>query len=215
MLAGGNSTPPPGESYLWGCGSFMNNFIEMQSQDRARNLRRIFALLLLLASAFVLLPAVSRADTTAAYKINGTLESGGTYSGVLEFDYNPVTNMTTLINSHFTVDGTSFFCSGLTGGNQCVAIDSFGTDFFQAQSGSSFALLQWAAIDFSGPPPASFTFANGYFTSWANGKFDVFNAGGSADFVPAPEPSSLMLLGAGLLGLAFLVRRRANSVRAA
>ena len=53
----------------------MSNFIEMQSQDRGRNLRRIFALLLL-AVAFVLLPAISRADTTAAYKINGTLSLG-------------------------------------------------------------------------------------------------------------------------------------------
>ena len=44
--------------------------------------------LAIFAAMFVLLPNTARADSTATYNFSGTLASGGTFSGTLEFDQN-------------------------------------------------------------------------------------------------------------------------------
>src|SRR5580692_11508116 len=107
---------------------------------------RVFALALLV-SAFAMLPNVAYADSNNAYQISGTLASGGTFSGTLDFSYNSKTGQTVITNSNFTVGGTSFSCSGLTGGNQCLVFDPFGVDYFQVLSGNALIVLDWSAFN--------------------------------------------------------------------
>jgi hypothetical protein len=57
---------------------------EMHNQNRTESLLRVFAGMFL-AAAFVMLPATVRADSTATYQISGTLASGGTYAGRLNW----------------------------------------------------------------------------------------------------------------------------------
>jgi hypothetical protein len=165
---------------------------------------RVFALAVL-ASAFVMLPTVAHADSNNAYQVSGTLASGGTFSGTLDFDYNSKTGQTVLINSNFTVDGTSFSCNGLTGGNQCLVFDPFGTDYFQVLSGNTLVVLDWSAFNLAGTFPSTINFVGGYVETLGVKITDTVTGGTG---VTTPEPSALFLLGAGLLGLIALSRRR-------
>jgi PEP-CTERM motif len=177
-------------------------------QDRATLFARVFALALL-ASAFAILPAVAHADSTSAYQISGTTASGGTISGMLDFSYSSSTDQTVLINSDFTMDGKSFACNGLTGGNQCIVFDPFSIEYFGVLSGSTFALLEWTGFSLNGTFPSSFNFIGGYVEPLAGGSWD-YVTDGAATIVPTPEPSAVFLLGAGLLGLVARSRRRFN-----
>jgi PEP-CTERM motif len=170
-------------------------------------LARVFALAVL-ASAVAMLPNVVRADSSNAYQVSGTLASGGTFSGTLDYDYNPLTGLTTLINSNFTVDGTSFSCNGLTSGNQCVVFDPFGTDYFQVLSGSTLVVLDWSAFNLAGTFPPTINFVGGYVETIGVKITDTVTGGTG---VNTPEPSASLLLGAGLLGLIALSRRSLNS----
>lgn len=165
------------------------------------------ATLALLVAGIAMLPAVARADSSSTYQVSGTLASGGTYSGTLEFDYSNVTGLTTLVNSNFTADGVSFTCNGQFQTNQCVVFDPVGTDYFQVESGSSLVLLEWSQVNWNGAPPATLAFIGGYCDSCGFGTRDPAN-GGTGQFVTAPEPSALLMLGIGLAGLlAFSWRR--------
>src|SRR5271168_701062 len=186
----------------------MSKQIATTLQNRTAVLARVFALALL-ASAFAMLPSVVHADSNNAYQISGTTLSGGTFSGTLDFSYNSGTNQTTLINSNFTMDGTAYSCNGLTGGNQCIVFDPYGTEYFGVISGTTLTVLEWNGFNLAGTFPSSFNFIGGYVNPLGGGSWD-YVAGGTATYVTTPEPSALFLLGAGLLGVIAISRRRIN-----
>ncbi|HXN28755.1 MAG TPA: PEP-CTERM sorting domain-containing protein [Candidatus Acidoferrales bacterium] len=178
-------------------------------QNRTAVFARIFALALL-TSAFAMLPAAARANSSSVYQISGATAGGGTISGTLDFSYNSNTDQTLLLNSNFTVDGKSFSCNGLTGGNQCIVFDPFGTEYFGVITGTTLAVLEWNQFPLSGNFPSTFNFIGGYVDPLGGGSWD-YVADGTATYVTTPEPSALFLLGAGLLGVIALSRRRLNS----
>jgi hypothetical protein len=162
-----------------------------------------------LAAAFILLPTVALADSSSAYSISGTTSDGGTFSGNLDFDTNS-SGVTALVSSEFTVDGTSFSCDGATS-NLCTVYDPFGMSYFQDLAGNALVVLTWSDFDFGAPPP-SFAFAGGYCINCAAGSFALIN-GGEATQIATPEPSTWLLLAAGLFAVALLSRRRPVPIR--
>jgi hypothetical protein len=169
---------------------------------------RVFALAVL-ASAFAMLPNVAHADSNSAYQISGTLASGGTFSGTLDFSYSSATGQTVLTNSNFKMDGTTYSCNGVTGGNQCLVFDPFGVDYFQVLSGTNLVVLDWVPFSSPGTFPSTINFTGGYVAVLGVKQTDTIT-GGTGSYVATPEPSALFLLGAGLSGLIALSRRRLN-----
>lgn len=165
---------------------------------------RIFAVALL-AAAFILLPAAARADSTATYNISGSLVSGGTFSGVMEFDQSGSTLQ--LINTSFTLDGISFACSGAAS-NTCQVFDPFGVSFVSIGQSGPNVVFNWLDGNFNIlNPPSSFPFLGGYCTGCGPIGIDLF-VGGTAAKVTGPEPGALLMLGFGLAALALLSRRQ-------
>jgi hypothetical protein len=77
-------------------------------------------------------------------------------------------------------------------------------------SGTTLAVLEWNQFNLAGTFPSTFNFIGGYAEPLGGGSWD-FVAGGTATYVATPEPSALLLLGAGLLGLIAFSRRRLSS----
>jgi hypothetical protein len=185
----------------------MSNSTAKPGRSAAGIMARIFTLALL-AGAFILLPNTARADSTATYDISGTLASGGTFNGVIEFDQSGSTVQ--LINSSFTLDGQSFACNGASS-NTCTVYDPFGLSFVTIQGQGSLVVFNWLDGSFNiSNPPSSFNFLSGYCLGC--GPFGVdFLTSGKATAVAAPEPAPWMLLGMGLIGIALISRRRSKS----
>jgi hypothetical protein len=184
----------------------------MSNSTAAKNtgiIIRIFAVALL-AAAFILLPGVTRADSTATYDISGTLVSGGTFSGVFEFDQSGSTLQ--LINTSFTFDGLNFGCSGAAS-NTCTVFDPFGVSYVSVGQNGPNVVFTWLDNSFNVfNPPASFNFLGGYCTGCGFFGVDLF-VGGTATKVTGPEPGALLMLGFGLAALALLSRRQLRGLQ--
>lgn len=166
---------------------------------------RVLALTIF-GAMFMLLPNTARADSTATYDISGTLASGGTFSGTIEFDENGSTLQ--LINSSFTLDGNTFTCGG-SSSNTCTVFDPGPFSWATIQGSPSLVVFQWLDSSFNiSNPPATFSFLGGYCLGCGIG-LDLI-ASGQATVVATPEPASRLLLAVGILGLALLYSRRSN-----
>ena len=91
--------------------------------------------------------------------------------------------------------------------------DPFATDYFQDLAGSALVVLDWSSFDF-GAPPSSFNFTGGYCMNCVAGAFALIN-GGEATQIPTPEPSTWLLLAAGLFAVAVISRRRSIGAQVA
>ena len=162
--------------------------------------------LTLFEAVLILLPSTAHADSTATYNISGTLASGGTFSGTIEFDENGSTLQ--LINSSFTLDGNTFTCGG-SSSNTCTVFDPGPFSWATIQGSPSLVVFQWLDSSFNiSNPPATFSFLGGYCLGCGIG-LDLI-ASGQATVVATPEPASRLLLAVGILGLALLYSRRSN-----
>ena len=186
----------------------MFNQTEVPHRTSATTAARVFALALL-AAAFILLPGVVRADSTVTYNVSGTLLSGGTFSGSLEFDQSGSTLQ--LINSSFTLDNQSFACNGASS-NTCTVYDPFGLSYVNIPGQGALVVFNWLDGNFNmSHPPTSFNFLSGYCLGCGFLGID-FLTSGTATFVASPEPSPWMLLGIGILGIGLISRRRPGSL---
>jgi cell wall-associated NlpC family hydrolase len=167
---------------------------------------RVLALAIF-GAMFALLPNTARADSTATYDISGTLASGGTFNGTIEFDQSGST--LELVNSSFTLDGNSYSCGGASS-NTCTVFDPVPFSWATIQGSSSLVVFQWLNSTFNiSNPPSSFNFVGGYCLGCGFGL--DFLTSGKATVVSTPEPASWSLLAAGILGLTLLSRRRPSA----
>jgi hypothetical protein len=174
-------------------------------------MQKLRSLLLLFGvPVLVACPIMAHADTISTYSVSGSLVDGGSYSG--SFTFNQTTGQLATSNITITDNGSYVFDNPFGhGGNgnspyQYLILTSAG--FTGAQ----------LSLALPGSTP-DLTYAGGLCTlnSPCNGIASQFTAtpGGTAvDFgvAPTPEPSSLVLLGTGLLGVCGAARRRFRRV---
>jgi hypothetical protein len=173
------------------------------TRRRSHNFR--LASLAAIAALVLFLPAATRADSNATYTFSGSLSDSSGFSGTL--DFNTSGGVTTLVNSNFTIGGTTFSCNGASS-NTCIVQNSGFADYFQALSGSSLVLLSWNPFDFSNPP-STFNFNGGYCLNCASGIFTWVSDGNA---VATPEPLTWLMLAVGLLAVLLFPRRRRSKI---
>lgn len=171
------------------------------------NKRTLWALTLAVAlSVFLCMPSVASADSGQTWTLTGVITSdGATASG--SFDYNAVTGLYSDINV-VTLPGTSFPGAIYT----VVDADFFSPEFLVIMANNSYA-AGTPVLDIGFEP--DLTSAGGEVGLFA---LEGFCNAGCTNFegeegrelegaVVSPEPNSILLLGAGLLGLAPLRRK--------
>jgi PEP-CTERM motif len=166
--------------------------------------------LLALATIFV---SAAKADTVTTYDVTGTFASGGTLSGTFTLD-----NLT-VYSANIVADGQTLTC---TGGSPCYTSTSGSYDVLNIPTGSyPFVQLDWLPFNYSAPPTTFALSTTSYCESCGTSSYVDYLTIGSAFTpgsgpTPTPEPSSVLLMVSGLVGLAFLAtRRRANASIAA
>ena len=164
-------------------------------------MKKVFFAALAAMTAMVIMP-YAHADT-----LQYTFTEGGMVT-VFDLDQHPVANSPTSVD--FGITPVTFY----TGGSQLIGTIQF------ALPGQGFCLLAFVNIGFG---PCDYS-SNVYFTGGTanptlltGNYFFIDNFGGMAanvvvtDISSTPEPSSIVLLSTGLLGVAGAVRRRFRS----
>ena len=95
------------------------------------------------------------------------------------------------------IDATALGRSELVGG--------IGSGLSTMTSRTNDIWLLWE-INTLAPSTFAYTTASGFYGAWGSTQFDSFSITAAA--APVPEPSTFLLLGGGLAGLAFYARRR-------
>jgi hypothetical protein len=184
------------------------SFINSRSWNRFRSVAIRAGLAIAIASAMLLIPTATLADSNQTYNVTATMTSGSTLTGTVTIDFT-----TGKVTGDVTVDGLTFTCPG---GGGCVYEGSVpGTQGFVLEEN----LQTYVFINFNtlspGPPPSSITLNSGYtFCDNCAGITGYDKAtSGIATAVATPEPPEALLLLAGLgaLGMLMLFRKKSEA----
>ena len=148
------------------------------------------------ACALLASSVAAHADTISTFSING---ASLFYSGS---DHNTVTGTTTIDTTTGVVESIAFTAGGLL---ESGVDAQYGPDVYVGTSDSHFTFTGASLINYTGE------------TFNLNGPNDLYvghvtYAGAATAASVTPEPSSLILLGTGLLGFVAITRRRLSLV---
>ena len=197
----------------------MRNFrVGRNANPRSERLLMMRKYSLLLLCAVLTFAASARAET---YAINATLGQGGTVTGT--FDYTLATGYTDI---DITVGKDTFGPSEASTGpsysfGPVTFTINFGSDLFYLSSvnyaSTAMFTLEWVS-PLSGVPDTLSTRAvydyggTNTIDDYSTGSGDYFSGGTVTPVASVtsvtPEPSSMVLLGTGVLGVAGMVRRK-------
>lgn len=197
---------------------------------------KTFRNLAIVAVAVVGLAAASSAKADPVDHLTLSFASGATFSGDVEFapDYSSVESVTGTLTGYqygtagFTGSGSDtidwVWDSSINQATPSIPGDIYGTFLMDGPPNSSFGgtgYYNWIDLtyDFTGAPTLIFDnspddlLSGGYLPNGVDGSEDYVDPMVGGEFTPVvtPEPSSLWLLGSGLVGFAGMVRRKIGS----
>jgi hypothetical protein len=173
------------------------------------------------AAALLTFSTVSRADTFELFNVNATLTNGGTLTGTVNLDLSSSIKNSpfeSVANLTYTINGSS---TSFSGNNVGLAADSgtlsvMSLNFLDAQDDA--LELSWATSLFGSFGGTIFNFCtvtspcggidSGLWLTSSRSQINIESASVTPASAATPEPSSLALLGTGVLGLAGVLRKR-------
>jgi hypothetical protein len=184
------------------------SFINSRSWNRFRSVAIRAGLAIAIASAMLLIPTATLADSNQTYNVTATMTSGSTLTGTVTVDFT-----TGKVTGAVTVDGLTFTCPG---GGGCVYEGSVpGTQGFEmGNTPQTYVFINFNTLS-PGPPPSSITLNSGYtFCNNCAGikGYDKATSGiATAVATPEPPEALLLLAGLGALGMLMLFRKKSEA----